>query len=600
MILQELTAFYERLAQQPDASDTIPSPGWSKESVSWAIILGLQGDVKGVLPLGIQDGKGKQRPLEMLVPEHDGRSGKSPKAYFLCDKASYLLGIGAKEGDASRERSRTLHHEVLDSCDDDGAQAILGFFDNPRPLGMIEDSLAQDFAVGKMMVFCLERAGSFIHDRVAIRDAWARYLKNAPSDGPEGYCSVTGQFGHLARLFPLVTGIPGAQSSGASLVSFNFDATESYGKKQAYNAAISDEVAFKAGTALKYLLGKRDRRIVLGNTIVTYWSDRPAPQEENLVAAFLGGRMPAEDEATNMLIARAFEEMRKGLPLSEFDGSVGFSILGISPNAARLSVRFYERQTLGRIAECYGQFLRDVAMIGVEKYSMWDFLLQTASFGKSENVPATMVSRSFEAMLCGSDFPRGLEQLILSRMRADHGAKNTWDMERRASILKGCLVRRARRKGLKMTRKESFDMALNRENENTGYLLGRLFAVMERAQQGALGDTNATIRDRYMGAASSMPARVFQPLLRGCQAHLGALRKGKKYWLLRLLERELDEIVGCHLPGSGELLPKTLDLDEQGAFFIGYYQERYALWHSNNSEDETKTTNESVFDSKEE
>lgn len=600
MILRELAALYDRLAQQSSSSDAIPSPGWSEESVSWAIILSAQGEVKGVQPLGIQDEKGKLQPLEMLVPEHDGRSGKSPKAYFLCDKASYLLGIGAKEGDASRERSRALHHEVLDSCDDDGARAILGFFDNPGPFGVIEGGLAEELAVGKMMVFCLEWAGSFIHDRAAIRDAWADYLRNAPGDGPEGYCSVTGEFGRLARLFPQVTGIPGAQSSGASLVSFNFDASESYGKKQAYNAAISEGAAFKAGTALKYLLGKRDRRIVLGNTIVTFWSDRPAPREESLIAAFLNGRTSAEDKVTNELIARAFEEMRKGLPLSGFDGSVGFSILGVSPNAARLSVRFYERQSLGRIAECYGQFLRDVAMVGVEKYSMWGFLLQTACLGKPENVPSTLVSRSFEAMLCGSDFPRGLEQLILSRMRADHGAGNAWDMGRRAAILKGCLVRRTRRKGLEMSRKESFDMALNRENENVGYLLGRLFAVMERAQQGALGDTNATIRDRYIGAASSTPARVFQPLLRGCQTHLSTLRKNNKYWLLRFLEREFDEIVGCLLPGSEEPLPKTLDMDEQGAFFIGYYQERHVLWHSKDDKAENDTDSEAKTDSEEE
>ena len=590
MILQELAALYDRLARQPGASDTIPAPGWSRESVGWALVLNVDGGVKDIQPLGTRDEKDRLHPLKMLVPEHDGRSGKSPKAYFLCDKASYLLGIGAKESDSSRERSRTLHHAVLGSCDDDGARAVLSFFDSPQSLGMVGDGLLEELSVGKMMVFCLERAGDFIHDRAAIRDAWADYLKNAPGDGPEGCCSVTGEFGRLARLFPQVTGVPGAQSSGASLVSFNFDASESYGKTQAYNASMSEDVAFKAGTALKYLLGKDDRRILLGSTIVTFWSDRPAPREEGLIAVLLNGRGPAEDGVTNQSIARAFEEMRKGLPLSEFDGCVGFSILGISPNAARLSVRFYERRSLGRIAECYGQFLRDVAMVGVERYSIWGFLLQTACLGKAENVPSTLVSRSFEAMLRGTDFPLALEQLVLSRTRADHGANKPWDMGQRAAILKGCLVRRARRRGHEVTGEESFGMALNRENKNIGYLLGRLFAVMERAQQGALGDTNATIRDRYIGAASSTPARVFQPLLRGCQVHLSTLRKNNKYWLLRLLESEFDEIVGELLPGGGDLLPKTLGMEEQGAFFIGYYQERHVLWHSKNTKAENSSS----------
>ena len=566
------------------------------EKVDWAVVLNAQGDVAGVLSLGIKGEKDQLQPLEMLVPEHDGRSGKTPKPYFLCDKASYLLDVGSTDGGASHERSRKLHHEVLDGCEDAAARAVLRFFDREDPFPDITDEQADALASSRMVVFCFERPGGYIHDREAMRAAWTSYLMNSPSDDPEGWCSVTGQHGPIARLFPQVTGIPGAQSSGASLVSFNFDATESYGKKQAYNASISKDVAFKAGTALKYLLGNRDRRITLGNTIVTFWSDRPAPPENALVALMLNGRSPAEDDTTNELIQRAFEEMRRGLPLSEFDGNVGFSILGVSPNAARLSVRFYERQSLGKLAENYGDYLRDTAMIGVDRYSIWSFLLQTACLGKPENVPSTLVSRSFEAMLRGTDFPLSLEQLILSRMRADHGANNKWDMGQRAAILKGCLVRRARLRGVELSGEENFDMALNKENRNIGYLLGRLFAVMERAQQGALGDINATIRDRYIGAASSTPARVFQPLLRNCQNHLSKLRK-ERQWLANRLERELEEIVGNRLGDDG--LPKTLDMDDQGAFFIGYYQERYDLWHGKDSHDEKNYGVESENESKE-
>lgn len=598
MILHELSALYDRLVDQPDVSEQIPLPGWSEEKVGWAIVLDTEGAVKSVLPLGIQGEKGRLKPLEVLVPEHDGRSGKSPKAYFLCDKASYLLGIDTKDGSASRERSRLLHHEVLDACSDVGAKAVLAFFDNPKVRDAVPEDLVDELAKGRMMVFCLEREGDFIHEHAAVRSAWADYLERAPSDDVEGFCSVTGEYGTLARLFPQVTGIPGAQSSGASLVSYNFDASESYGKRQAYNAAISKSVAFKAGTALKYLLGKPDRRIVLGNTIVTFWADRVAPREERLLADLLLGRSSAEDKVALDAVSNAFSEMRKGLPLSQFDNSLGFSILGISPNAARLSVRFYEHRSLGSIAENYGYYLRDTAMVGVERTSMWGFLLQTASLGKPSNVPSTLVSRSFESMLRGTDFPVALEQLILSRMRADHASNNRWDLGQRAAALKGCLVRRARRRGVELTGKECFDMTLNRENTNIGYLLGRLFAVMERAQQGASGDTNATIRDRYIGAASSTPERVFQPLMRGCQANLGTLRK-KKRGLSVKLEQEMDEIVGRLFPGEGSL-PKTLDLDEQGAFFIGYYQERCDLWRGKTAEDEDVAVENHAGDAEEE
>ncbi len=173
-----------------------------------------------------------------------------------------------------------------------------------------------------------------------------------------------------------------------------------------------------------------------------------------------------------------------------------------------------------------------------------------------------------------------LEQLVRARMRADHAARNAGDLGLRAAILKASLVRRQRKAGIVLSDKERIDVALNRENTNMGYLLGRLFAVLERAQEGAIEGANATIRDRYIGAASTTPARVFQILVSGCQAHLAALRKEPdKCWLAAMLEKEFDEIIGCQFSGDGDF-PVVLTADDQGRFFIGYYQERVALWMS--------------------
>ena len=172
MILQELASLYERLSQQADLSGEIPSPGWSTEKVDWAVVLNAQGDVTGVLQLGIRGKKDQLQPLEMLVPEHDGRSGKTPKPYFLCDKASYLLDVGSTDGGASHERSRKLHHEVLDSCEDVAARAVLRFFDREGSFPATSDEQVDALASGRMVVFCFERPGNYIHDREAIRDAW--------------------------------------------------------------------------------------------------------------------------------------------------------------------------------------------------------------------------------------------------------------------------------------------------------------------------------------------------------------------------------------------------------------------------------------------
>ena len=216
-------------------------------------------------------------------------------------------------------------------------------------------------------------------------------------------------------------------------------------------------------------------------------------------------------------------------------------------------------------------------MVDVSTTSIFQLIRQCAVQGKYENLPSTLVNPCMRAMLTGSRFPQSLLSTLLSRMRADHGSNNRWDMGQRASLIKACLVR-----NLQSTRESEIDVALNRDNNCVGYLLGRLFAVMERAQSEALGTTNATIRDKYIGSASVTPARVMPTLMHGCQNHLSDLRK-KKPGLNVILEKELDEIVGRKL--SDNPYPGTLSMEDQGEFFIGYYQERVDLWTSRKRDD---------------
>ena len=374
-------------------------------------------------------------------------------------------------------------------------------------------------------------------------------------------------------LFPQVTGLAGAQSSGASLISFNCDSFNSYGRTQAYNASVSQWVAFGAGTALKMLLSDPERKIRLGATTFTFWSDRPSPDEDSLFIRFFGGgdkNDTAEDSATVTRVRDAIKGIKSGHSLrANFNPDVRYYVLGISPNAARLSVRFFETSTLGEVAERYGQYLRDIDMVDVSTTSIFQLIRQCAVQGKYENLPSTLVNPCMRAMLTGCRFPQSLLSTLLLRMRADHGSNNRWDMGQRASLIKACLVR-----NLQSTRESEIDVALNRDNNCVGYLLGRLFAVMERAQSEALGTTNATIRDKYIGSVSVTPARVMPTLMHGCQNHLSDLRK-KKPGLNVILERELDEIVGRKL--SDNPYPGTLSMEDQGEFFIGYYQERVNL-----------------------
>lgn len=595
MIVKDLYDLYERYAADSQMQGKVPPKGMSREKVEWELVLSKSGELVNVISLSHGDGKGANRFREMLVPEHDGRSGSNPKPYFLCDTAVYLLGMadiskakGESEAVKAQERweaSRDYHLGILSSCDDVAAQAVMGFFSHNILKERENDDLLRDVAASDKLIFALKDSDGnivLIHESKAIMDAWESFRVSADEDCISGQCSVTGEAAPLARLFPQVTEVAGAQSSGASLISFNRDSFNSYGRTQAYNASVSQRVAFGAGTALKMLLSDPERKIRLGATTFTFWSDRPSPDEDSLFIRFFGGgdkNDTAEDSATVTRVRDAIKGIKSGHPLrANFNPDVRYYVLGISPNAARLSVRFFETSTLGEVAERYGQYLRDIDMVDVSTTSIFQLIRQCAVQGKYENLPSTLVNPCMRAMLTGSRFPQSLLSTLLSRMRADHGSNNRWDMGQRASLIKACLVR-----NLQSTRESEIDVALNRDNNCVGYLLGRLFAVMEKAQQYAAdAQLNTTIRDKYIGSASVTPARVMPTLMHGCQNHLSNLRK-KKPWLNVILEKELDEIVGRKL--SDNPYPGTLSMEDQGEFFIGYYQERVDLWTSRKRDD---------------
>lgn len=589
MILQELHRYYGRLLADPECD--VPPAHWSTEKAAWEITLAEDGRVVRVLPLTTGEGKELRRFIPMRVPEHGSRSGTGILPFFLCDNAAYLLGLDPKRGEEKRAGARALHEDVLASCDDAGAQAVRAFFERDDCLEGLDETLRAELAGGGFMVFRLLDDRQRVHEREAVRDAWAAYCDLPSDDDVVGQCAITGERTSMARLFPQVTGVPGAQSAGASLVSFNLDSFESYGKKQAYNASLSQEVAFNAGSALRYLYGDLKHRVRFGQTTVVFWTDRTATDEELMMLAMLGDEVDprAEDTADLERIQQTLECMKEGKPLEGYDLETRFFILGLAPNAARLAVRFFETDTFGAIARHYGEYLRDIEMDGVKPRSLRSMLRQTAPLGEADAVPSTLVNNCLHAMLTGGRFPRALPQLVIARMRADHGDNNPWDMGQRAALLKACLVRdqriAAKEKKRDVVIEGSLQVTLNKENANQGYVLGRLFAVMERAQREAVGEVNASIRSRFIGAASSTPARVFQPLLINYEHHIDKLLKTKR-GLGIFLDQELKQAMDL-LEASGNVtLPATLSMDDQINFFVGYHQEGRELWKSRKNDEE--------------
>lgn len=582
MILNELYNLYLRLLE--DGPDKVPRRGWSVEKVSWAIPLRTDGSIGQPIYLGGEE-QGTRRRKAMMVPEHPSRSGTKPVSFFLCDTAGYLLGLEEKNGKRKREASCARHLELLEGCTGSAAEIVRAFFQHDTVKDYLSDEAAEAISQNDWCVLMLPD-GTFAHEATELINAWEESLAHQ-SEGEQGQCAVTGEVARLARLFPQITGIPGAQGSGASLVSFNLQSFESYNRSQGYNASLSQDVAFGAGTALKYLFQDDRHRIRMGGMTVVFWADRKAPIEDAMVLQMLGGvPSQAEDGEALQQVEAALVSIKEGRPFSGIDTSTRYFVLGISPNAARLAVRFFETDTLGSIAANYAQYLEDIDIAGEPRLkgrktvSLLQLLRQTALLSKDENLPAPLINPCFRALLRGSPFPLSLESLLLSRMRADKASNNLWDMRDRVSLMKACIVRRRRHLSLgKQNNEGEVTVSLNRENNDVGYLLGRLFAIMERAQQGALGDkVNATIRDKYMGSAAVTPARVYPTLMSLSQKHLSALKRdGDRGGLVNLLEREYQDTVNG-LSGEGQPIPATLSSDDQMLFYIGYYHERVALW----------------------
>lgn len=563
-ILTALAAAYDRLAAEGRA----PAYGYSAEAINYVISLNADGSVAQVAPLG------DSRTGRIISVPQAVKRASNVAANFLWDKTSYVLGVAAiqkaSEPDAEyAKRTRRLpethaafvqrQREALEGTEDEGMVALLRFLDAWRP----EDFAAPawpDEMRDRNVVFALEserRADVYLHDRPAAQAIW-RGMNAAAGEGRP--CLASGGRGPVARLHPSIGGVWGAQSSGASLVSFNLAAFESYGAKQGDNAQVSEATAFAYATALNALLAKGSRnRVQIGDASTVFWADvagASATMVETLFEAMMQGPDPDKQDSR---IGETLDLLRRGradVLDPQLAEGVRLHVLGLAPNAARLSVRFWLSDSFGRIARNYSRYAQDMAIEPPPNPPLpgfWSLLRVLAPQGKAENVPPNLAGEWLRAVLTGSRYPQTLlaTAVMRTRVEKDVGA-------RRASIIRAVL-----------RRNEQWEapVSLDPDNPSQAYQLGRLFAVLEQAQRAALGRVNATIADRYYAAASSTPARVFGPLLRGLQVHVSDARKRN---LGGWIGPKVDQIMLKLAPD----LPTSLTLEDQGRFAIGYYHEK--------------------------
>lgn len=583
MILQALHGYYERMCADTDSG--MPPYGMSMEDISFALVLDAEGKLQNIDDLRELEGK-KLRPRKRLVPIPE-KKGNGIKPNFLWDTTSYVLG---KDNKGNQERTDHCHvafiEHVKSYCEpsDSGLASVLKFLEHgEKDISCFSNS---EEVMGSNVVFRLEGERGFVHDRPAARKAWSACLEQRES-GLLGQCLITGKRSKpIARLHPSIKGghygVRDAQAV-ASIVSFNKSAFESYGKEQSINAPVSQEAAFCYVTALNYLLNPTNRqRIIIGDATIVFWAERSSPAEDFLADLFdpdtaLSTPETTIDHQTTTKIHDLLQAIRSGKHAVDFvpdmDESVRFYLLALAPNAARLSVRFWEMNTVGGLLQKIGSHFRDLEIIRQSENEpefppLWRLLCQTATLGKSENISPLLAGGMAKAMLGGTLYPQNLLNTVLCRIRAEHspstGNKNNkFEVVTyfRAALIKAYLVRN---KNLEVP------VSLDPARTDRPYLLGRLFAVLEKAQEEAVPGANATIKDRYLSSASANPGQVFHMLLKNAANHTAKLRKDpEKKGRAIHYESMVQDIMCCF-----DDFPKTMSAEEQGMFMIGYYHQR--------------------------
>lgn len=566
MILQSLVRLFEDLVQEGKLS----RPGWSPAKISYALCLGPDGVLEGVVPQLQEVLSGKKtvlRPRMMNLPAAVTRSsGVLPN--FLWDNSSYLLGIDEK-GKPKRslacfQACAQLHHQLLDSCDSPVARAILSFFDTWKPDTAREDPILSDTLeeILKGGNLCFRVNGVFAQEDAQIQSAWNQYYSSAQGDLQQ--CLVTGKQDVPEPVHPAIKGVYGAQSSGAAIVSFNAPAFCSYGKEQSLNAPVGKYAAFAYTAALNYLLGNRDNVHRIGDTSIVCWAEGAQP-EYNLLANFA---IFGQEESTFSQedLQAAVKAIVAGLPCEpmHLDPNRAFYILGIAPNAARLSVRFFYCNT-------FGQFLRNInahhdrmKIVGsrFDFFPLWAMLRETVNLNTTDKSPSPVMAGAVaRAIFSGTAYPAALLESTMLRIRAEREITAG-----RAAIIKAYYLKNPSAQ----CPKEVLTVSLNPNSTNIPYNLGRLFSLYESVQESANPGINTTIKDKYFSSAAATPGTIFPILDNLCQKHLRKLEPGLRVYY--------DKQIAAIKDTFEETNPLRLSLPEQGSFNLGYYHQKQARY----------------------
>lgn len=570
MILQELTRYYQRKAS--DVGSDIAPEGWVRRPVDYFVVLSRKGECISIEDNTWQDGKRRIARNE-LVPAigkqalKHANSGKDPN--LLWDSASFALGFGAR-GASRIEHFLNEIDQWFPNTADEALIALKKFLTSMRSeeaafnllsrFGLVEEFARRE----PVIAFKWQPDGPVpIHQRPALIALYDKRRAESSEEGLLGACLVGGGSNVSLAIFEtVIKGVRDCQTAGANIVSFNASAFESYGKRAGKNASISVSASFAYTTALNYLL-RRDsaQKLQIGDATTVFWSDKPSILEDHFSDIF--DEPPKDNPDRAVRAVRALFEAPQQGAMPATDEKTRFFVLGLAPNAARIAVRFWHVGTVAEMVKHIKRHFDDLEIVkpDYEKpyLSLFRLLVATAALGKADNIPPNLGGEVMRAVLIGQSYPQTLLQGAVRRIRAEHEVTYP-----RAAIIKACLNR------FRQSQEEELTVSLDTTNTSPGYRLGRLFAVLEKVQEEASPGINATIRDRFYGAASSTPVAVFSNLMKLKNHHLAKLEhQGRRVNLERLIGEIMDGITD---------FPAHLSLSDQGRFAVGYYHQRQAFF----------------------
>ena len=573
MILQSLVKQYDALAEK----GKIAKVGWSVAKVSYALVLDDTGQLVNIISRKTEsEDHKKMLPAMLYVPEQVKKTS-GVASNFMCENSSYFLGYDMKnkpdKAQKCFEAARELHHQILDHISSKEAQKVLSYFDtwDVKSAGTNEYiiPILKDIEKGVNFIF-EDEDGHSLHNNLQIVSAWDQYRQSKGSDAIMGRCLLTGELAPIAILHPSIKGIRGAQSSGASLVSFNAPASESYGNDsgQGKNAPVSELAAFKYGAALNYLITEGGHIQYVADTALVYWAEDAETVYQDIFDMVLTG---SEKQITDQELSSIMKQIGTGgsINIKGIDVSYDnpFYVLGIAPNAARLSVRFFLQSEFGEMLRNLDEHNRRLEIVQPagenKKLPIWLMLNETADQNSSDRMPPPpMAGAVLKAILMNTRYPDSLYEMVILRIRAEHDL--TW---KKAAIIKAFFIRNG---GQNSKMREVATVSVN-ESDYEPYVLGRMFAVLEMIQKTANHGIKATIKDRYFTSAASTPAHIFPVLLSLTQHHLKKLNDASRIYYDKLL-MQLQNMI------NESTYPTRLNLQEQGAFYLGYYHEKQALY----------------------